>query len=121
MLSMAIISHPQTWPLRTPEPGGLFPLFSYYKDKLLQMCLQLSSLTSFMNWPPALRKACWGCSPQTPAFALSLIFYILKSIKSIFFFSRYILLPVSFKITLTSPNFLNNSISYSQHNLSSFI
>jgi len=54
------------------------------------MCLRLSSLTSFMNWPPALRKACWGLHPQTPAFALQLMFYILMSIQS-FFFSRYTL------------------------------
>jgi len=49
------------------------------------MCLHLSSLTSFMNWPPALCKACWGLRPQTPAQAHSLIFYILMSIKSFFF------------------------------------
>ena len=60
--------------LGNPSRGGSFPLFSYYKNKLLRMCLRLSSLTLFMNWPPALCKACWGLCPQTPAQGHSLMF-----------------------------------------------
>ena len=54
------------------------PLLIYWQA--FMMCLRLSSLTLFMNWPPALRKACWGLCPQTPAQGHLLMFSILMSI-----------------------------------------
>ena len=59
---------------REPRARRLGPLIPLHYWQAFTMCLRLSSLTSFMNWPPALRKACWGLRPQTPAQGYSLIF-----------------------------------------------
>jgi len=67
-------SHVQMEAARKSRAWRLGTLILLLERQAFTMCLCLSSLTSFMNWPPALCKACWGLCPQTPAQAHSLMF-----------------------------------------------
>ena len=60
-------SHVQMEAAQKSRAWRLGTLILLLERQAFTMCLHLSSLTSFMNWPPALRKACWGLRPQTPA------------------------------------------------------
>ena len=121
---MAVISHPQTRPLRTSEPGGLFPLFSYYTWTSFYD-VPTSQFTHFVHeLASSTSQSLLGAAPPNPRPRTFTNLLHTNVYLVFFFFSRFkvhlnILLPISFQICPTSLNFNNNLVSYPQNNISS--
>jgi len=124
ILNLVVNSHTNTAISGTPAPEARFPYSLTIRTSFYDV--PTSQFTHFVHeLASSTSQSLLGAQPPNPCpRTFTNVLYTNVYLVFFFFLSRFkvhlnILLPVSFKISPTSLNFNNNSVSYPQNNISS--